>query len=48
MRFLLLTPFLLAPVLTQFGFVEDIANTVKNTVVDGAKIVENVAVDGAH
>lgn len=48
MKFLILAPFLLAPVLSQFDFVGDIANTIKNTAESGAKTVENVAVDGAH
>jgi hypothetical protein len=39
MKFLLLTPFLLAPVFSQFGFVGDIANTIKNVAEDGAKTV---------
>ena len=48
MKFFILAPFLLAPVFSQFGFVGDIANTIKNTAQDGAKTVEHVAVDGAH
>lgn len=48
MRFLILAPFLLAPAFSQFGFVGDIANTIKNTAEEGAKTVENVALDGAH
>ena len=39
MKFLLIAPFLLAPVFSQFGFVSDIANTVKNAVEDGARTV---------
>ena len=48
MKFLILAPFLLSPVLSQFGFVGDIANTIKNTAEEGAKAVQNVAVDGVH
>ena len=48
MRFLILAPFLLAPVFSQFGFVGDVAKTIKNTAEEGAKTVENVALDGAH
>ncbi len=48
MKFLILAPFLLAPVFSQFGFIGDVANTIKNTANDGAKTVENIAVDGAH
>ncbi len=48
MKFLILAPFLLAPVFSQFGFVADLANTIKNTAEEGAKAVEHVAVDGAH
>lgn len=48
MKFLILAPFFLAPVLSQFGFVGDIANTIKNTAEQGAKTVETAAVDGAH
>jgi len=39
MKFFLLTPLLLAPVLSQFGFIGDIVNTVKNFAEDGAKAV---------
>ena len=48
MKFLILTPFLLAPVLSQFPFIDDLANTVKNTAELGVKTVENVALDGVH
>ncbi len=47
MKFLILVPFLLAPVFPQFDFVGDIANTIKNTAESAAKTIENVAVDGA-
>ena len=48
MKFLILAPLLLAPVFSQFGFVGDVVNVIKNTAEEGAKTVENVAVDGAH
>ncbi len=48
MKFLILAPFLLAPVFSQFGFVGDVVNNIKNTADQGIKTVENVAVDGAH
>lgn len=48
MKFLIIAPLLLAPVFGQFGFIGDVANTIKNTAEDGVKAVERVAVDGAH
>jgi hypothetical protein len=48
MRFFILAPFLLAPVLSQFGIIGELANTIKHTAEEGAKTVENAAVDGAH
>ena len=48
MKFLILAPFLLAPVFSQLGIVNDIANTIKNTAEEGVKTVEHVALDGGH
>jgi hypothetical protein len=39
---------LVIPTFTQFGFINDVANTVKNTVEDGTKTVSHTAVDGVR
>jgi len=48
MKFLILAPFLLAPVFSQLGIVNDLANTIKNTAEEGVKTVGQVATDGGH
>lgn len=48
MKFLILAPFLLAPVFSQLGVVSDLANTIKNTAEEGVKTVEHVAVEGVN
>lgn len=48
MKFLILTPLLLAPVFCQFGFISDAVNSVKNFAESGANAVQTVAIDGAH
>lgn len=48
MKFLILAPFLLAPVFSQLGVISDVANTIQATAEEGVKTVENAAVDGGH